>query len=155
MKVKEQAKHAKAQEKIQHPVHAPGENGAVATNDKVPIADVEKIAVPPATGNEDTEEIPIAGRTKMTVPKKANQDSQSDIVLEAKSKEEKEQEESASREQGEERKKAEATTELNAILKRSPGMSSVSVSYPLYSWPKLTASSGHLFQILLSLQQKS
>ncbi|KAJ5517417.1 hypothetical protein N7527_008977 [Penicillium freii] len=115
MKAKEQAKQAKAQEKIQHPVHAPGQNDAAGAgaSDKVPIAEVEKAAVPPATGNEDTEEIPIAGRTKMTVPKKGSQDRPSEVQSEIKSEEEKEREEK-------ERKEAEATTELNAILKRAP-----------------------------------
>ncbi|KAF4770821.1 hypothetical protein HAV15_012744 [Penicillium sp. str.  len=109
MKAKEQAKQAKAQEKIQQPVHAPGQNDAAGAGDRVPIAEVEKAAVPPATENEDTEEIPIAGRTKMTV--------QSDV----KSEEEKEREEKAKREREEkERKEAEAKTELNAILKRAP-----------------------------------
>ncbi|KAJ5772850.1 hypothetical protein N7457_007746 [Penicillium paradoxum] len=121
MKAKEQAKHTKAQEKIQHPVHAPGQNGAAAANEKVPVAEVEKIAVPPATGNEETEEIPIAGRTKMTVPKKVNQDAPSEIAPDTKSEEEKEQEAKAMREREEKgRKEAEATSELNAILKRSP-----------------------------------
>ncbi|KAJ5957820.1 hypothetical protein N7501_012099 [Penicillium viridicatum] len=123
MKAKEQAKQAKAQEKIQHPVHAPGQNDAAGAGagDKVPIAEVEKAAVPPATGNEDTEEIPIAGRTKMTVPKKGSQDRPSEVQSEIKSEEEKEREEKAKREREEkERKEAEATTELNAILKRAP-----------------------------------
>ncbi|OQD63162.1 hypothetical protein PENPOL_c010G01445 [Penicillium polonicum] len=123
MKAKEQAKQAKAQEKIQHPVHAPGHDDAAGAGagDKVPIAEVEKAAVPPATGNEDTEEIPIAGRTKMTVPKKGSQDRPSEVQSEIKSEEEKEREEKAKREREEkERKEAEATTELNAILKRAP-----------------------------------
>ena len=133
MKAKEQAKQAKAQEKIQHPVHAPGHDDAAGAGagDKVPIAEVEKAAVPPATGNEDTEEIPIAGRTKMTVPKKGSQDRPSEVQSEIKSEEEKEREEKAKREREEkakrereekERKEAEATTELNAILKRAPSM---------------------------------
>lgn len=125
MKAKEQAKQAKAQEKIQQPVHAPGQNDAAGAGagDKVPIAEVEKAAVPPATGNEDTEEIPIAGRTKMTVPKKGSQDTPSEVQSEIKSEEEKEREEKAKREREEkERKEAEAKTELNAILKRAPSM---------------------------------
>ncbi|KAJ5129244.1 Glutaredoxin subgroup [Penicillium bovifimosum] len=111
MKAKEQAKNAKSQEKIQKPVPAPGQNGAAVAGDKVPVAEVQKAAIPPATENEDTEEIPIAGRTKMTVPKKVNQPSE--VQKPAKSEEEKEREER-------EQKEAEATTELNAILKRSP-----------------------------------
>ncbi|CAG8885784.1 unnamed protein product [Penicillium egyptiacum] len=117
MKAKEQAKQANAQEKIQHPVHAPGQNGAAGAGvgEKLPIAEVEQAAVPPATENEDTEEVPIAGRTKMTVPKKANQDVPSEVQSEIKSEEEKEREDK-------ERKEAEAKTELNAILKRAPGV---------------------------------
>ena len=89
MKAKEQAKQAKAQEKIQHPVHAPGQNVAAGAGagEKVPVAEVEKAAVPPATDNEDTEEVSIAGRTKMTVPKKANQDTPSEVQSELKSEE--------------------------------------------------------------------
>lgn len=123
MKAKEQAKQAKAQEKIQQPVHAPGQNDAAGAGDRVPIAEVEKAAVPPATENEDTEEIPIAGRTKMTVPKKGSQDTPSEVQSDVKSEEEKEREEKAKREREEkERKEAEAKTELNAILKRAPSM---------------------------------
>ncbi|CAI7582905.1 unnamed protein product [Penicillium glandicola] len=121
MKAKEQAKQAKAQEKIQDAVHAPGQNGAAGTSHNVPVAEVEKPAVPPATGDEDMEEIPIAGRTKMTVPKKVDQDTPSEGQLDIKSEEEKEREEKAKREREEkERKEAEATAELNAILKRAP-----------------------------------
>lgn len=133
MKAKELAKHAKAQEKIQKPVHAPGQNGAGAgaADDKVPVAAVERVAVPLATEKEDTEEISIAGRTKMTVPKKANQDAPSEIQPEAKSEEEKDREEKAMREREEkERKEAEATGELNAILKRSPSMFSSTFLIP-------------------------
>jgi hypothetical protein len=160
MKAKEQAKQAKTQEKIQHPVHAPGQNVAAGAGagEKVPVAEVEKAAVPPATDNEGTEEVSIAGRTKMTVPKKANQDTPSEVQSELKSEEEKEREEKAKREREEkERKEAEATTELNAILKRAPGMSlsilpPFSISCPC---PRLTTPSDRLLQILLSLQQES
>ncbi|KAJ5159181.1 uncharacterized protein N7500_008832 [Penicillium coprophilum] len=122
MKAKELAKQTKAQEKVQDTVHAPGQNGAAgaSTGDKVPVAEVEKAAIPPA-GNDDTEEIPIAGRTKMTVPKKVNQDTLAEIQSEIKSEEEKEREEKATKEREEkERKEAEATTELNTILKGAP-----------------------------------
>ena len=130
MKAKEQAKQAKAQEKVQHPAHAPGQNVAAGAGagEKVPVAEVEKAAVPPAIEDEDTEDVPIAGRTKMTVPKKANQDTSSEVQSEIKSEEEKEREEK-------ERKEAEATTELNAILKRAPGMP-LSIFPPVFhSWP--------------------
>ncbi|KAJ9485124.1 hypothetical protein VN97_g8232 [Penicillium thymicola] len=125
MKAKEEAKQTKAEEKIQHPVHTPGQNGAAGAGagHKVPIAEVEKAAVPPATGNEDMEEIPIAGRTKMIIPKKGSQDTPSEVQSDTKSEEEKEREEKAKREREEkDKKEAEATTELNAILKRAPGM---------------------------------
>jgi hypothetical protein len=126
MKAKEQAKQAKAQEKIQNAMHAPGQNGAAGAGDKAPVVEVEKADVPPGTGNDDTEEIPIAGRTKMTVPKKVNQDMPSEVQTEVKSEEEKERELKAKKEREEkekkEKKEAEATTELNVILKRAPGM---------------------------------
>ncbi|KAJ5583644.1 hypothetical protein N7535_002264 [Penicillium sp. DV-2018c] len=111
MKAKEQAKNAKAQENIPKPVHAPGQNGAAVAGDKAPVAEAQKPAIPPATGDEDTEEIPIAGRTKMTVPKKGNQPAE--VQKAVKSEEEKEREEK-------EQKEADATAELNGILKRSP-----------------------------------
>ena len=56
MKAKEQAKQAKAQEKIQQPVHAPGQNDAAGAGDKVPIAEVEKAAIPPVTAQREREE---------------------------------------------------------------------------------------------------
>ena len=159
MKAKEQAKQAKAQEKIQHPVHAPGQNVAAGAGagEKVPVAEVEKAAIPPATENEDTEEVPIAGRTKMTVPKKVNQDTPSEVQSDIKSEEEKEREEKAKREREEkERKEVEATTELNAILKRAPGTSLFTLPPFSISCPcsRLTTFSDRLLQILLPLQQE-
>jgi hypothetical protein len=127
MKAKEAAKHAKTQEKIQNAMHSPGQDGAAAV--KVPSADAEKPAIPPAGENEDVEEIPIAGRTKMTVPKnKANTDTDTDSPAEVDSSSsiKSEEEEKEERERAEKAKKEhEAKTELNAILKRAPGMSSL------------------------------
>ncbi|KAJ5185976.1 Glutaredoxin subgroup [Penicillium cf. griseofulvum] len=123
MKAKEQAKQAKAQEKIQNAMHAhaPGQNAAAGAGNKAPVVEVEKADVLPGTGNEDTEEIPIAGRTKMTVPKKGNQETPLEVQAEVKSEEEKEREQKAKKEREEkEKKEAEATTELNVILKRAP-----------------------------------
>lgn len=127
MKAKEAAKYAKTREKIQNAMHPPGQDGAAAVT--VPSADAEKPAIPPAVGNEDVEEIPIAGRTKMTVPKnKANTDTDTDSPAEVDSSSsiKSEEEEKEERERAEKAKKEhEAKTELNAILKRAPGMSSL------------------------------
>ncbi|KAJ5350777.1 hypothetical protein N7541_008504 [Penicillium brevicompactum] len=113
MKSKE-ANHAKTQEKIQNAMHAPGNSpgtgaGAGAGSD----AEAQKPAIPKA--NEDTEEIPIAGRTKMTVPKKqdTNVNAKEAQVASEQSEEEKERE-------IKEKKEAEAKSELNDILKRAP-----------------------------------
>lgn len=120
MKSKE-ANHAKTQEKIQSAMHAPG-NSAGAGTGSGDAAEVQKPAIPKA--NEDTEDIPIAGRTKMTVPKKQDTnvkeahgeiDQQSE---EEKQREIKEKKEAEIREKNE----AEAKSELNDILKRAPGM---------------------------------
>ncbi|CAG8381904.1 unnamed protein product [Penicillium salamii] len=121
MKAKE-ANHAKTQEKIQNAMHAPGSSGAgtgagagavagngagAGTND----APAPKVAIPPA--NEETEEIPIAGRTKMTVPKKGTEVKEGQGES-AQSEEDKERE-------IKEQKEADAKSELNDILKRAPG----------------------------------
>jgi glutaredoxin len=114
MKAKE-ASHAKTQEKIQNAMHAQGENPAAGAG-AAPGAEVQKPIVPPAaTVDEDTEEIPIAGRTKMTVPKKGQDTDVQQEVQGEKSEEEKEREEK-------EKKEADAKSELNDILKRAPGM---------------------------------
>lgn len=144
MKAKE-ASHAKTQEKIQNAMHAPGEKpiGAGVGAGDAPSAEAQKAVVPPANVNEDTEEIPIAGRTKMTVPKKGpDMDVQKET--QEKSEEEKEREEK-------EKKEAEAKSELNDILKRAPGMIPSLQSNPIHA----NRSSHCLLQILLSLQQES
>jgi hypothetical protein len=80
--------------------------------------DVEHPAIPPAKPSEEMEEIPIAGRTKMTVPK--NKDVQG----------------SSSDSKPDDREEAtdhlDAKSELNSILKRSPGMLAL-VLFPLHS----------------------
>lgn len=108
MRAKEDAKYAKSQEKIQDAIPRPGANAAVGNVDS---ANVERPAVPPAKeNNEEMEEISIAGRTKMTVPKNKGV------------------QESSSSDSGSEAQKEEvvnhfdAESELNAILKRSPSM---------------------------------
>ncbi|KAJ5855785.1 uncharacterized protein N7529_009729 [Penicillium soppii] len=116
MKAKE-AKTAKIQEKIQNAMHAPGEiPAAVAGTGDALSAEVQKAAVPPANVNEDTEEIPIAGRTKMTVPKKGQD---TDIQKEDKTETSEMSEEDKERAE-KEKKESEANTELNDILKRAP-----------------------------------
>ncbi|CAG8176970.1 unnamed protein product [Penicillium salamii] len=120
MKAKE-ANHAKTQEKIQNAMHAPGGSagtgagaGAVAGNgagDGTHDAPAPKVAIPPA--NEETEDIPIAGRTKMTVPKKGTEVTEGGES--AQSEEDKERE-------IKEQKEADAKSELNDILKRAPSM---------------------------------
>lgn len=88
-------------------------------------ADGRKIAVPPA-GDEETEDISIAGRTKMTVPKQQDTDVKNVLSESApeKSEEEKEREEK-------EKKEVEAKSELNDILKRAPGRFSTTSVYPI------------------------
>lgn len=74
-------------------------------------ADIERPAVPPAKdGTVEMEEIPIAGRTKMTVPK--NKDIQDSASPNAGS-------ESSTEEPVDH---SDAKSELNSILKRSPSM---------------------------------
>lgn len=116
MRAKEAAKHAKPKDKIQDTIVKPG---AGAVGGQVGSADVERPAVPVAKGteskNEEMEEIPIAGRTKMTVPKvKGVQDSS--LYPEASDEKKKGAEEE------ETTKQLDAKSELNSILKRAPGM---------------------------------
>lgn len=146
MHAKEDAKLAKPQEKMQDAIPRQGSvNGAGGRADS---ADIERPAVPPAKDNtEEMEEIPIAGRTKMTVPKnKGVQDSSS-----------------ASNSDAETRKEEpvdhlDAKSELNSILKRSPGMFVVSLwaASQIVDCFETNSSailfSHHLFQVLLSIQ---
>ncbi|KAF3384368.1 Monothiol glutaredoxin-7 [Penicillium rolfsii] len=110
MRAKEEAKHAKSKDTTVHPVAG---------------ADVERPAVPVAnaaeskskSSSEEMEEIPIAGRTKMTVPKvKGVQDSSLKTEASSEKKKEDEQEE----EKKETPEQMDAKSELNSILKRAP-----------------------------------
>ncbi|KAJ5212674.1 uncharacterized protein N7498_004320 [Penicillium cinerascens] len=101
MRAKEDAKHAKPQDKIQDAIPRQGSNAAQADS-----ANYEHPVIPPAKQSEEMEEIPIAGRTKMTVPKNKDvQGSSSD---------------SKPVEQEETTDHLDAKSELNSILKRSP-----------------------------------
>lgn len=117
MRAKEEAKHTKPKDKIQDTIVKPGAGAAGA---QVGSADIERPAVPVAkvseSKNEEMEEIPIAGRTKMTVPKvKGVQDSSLNTGgSEEKKKEEEKEEETP--------EQLDAKSELNSILKRAPGM---------------------------------
>jgi hypothetical protein len=120
MRAKEAAKHTKAKDKIQDTIVKPGA-GAGAVGAQVGSADIERPAVPVAkteSKNEEMEEIPIAGRTKMTVPKaKSVQDSS--LNTEVSDEKKKEKAEAADEESTEQ---LDAKSELNSILKRAPGM---------------------------------
>jgi glutaredoxin len=117
MRAKEEAKHAKPKDTIVKP-------GAGA---QVASADVERPAVPVAkvaedkSKSEETEEISIAGRTKMTVPKvKGEQDSSLNT---GGSDEKKKVEEVREKEEEKETpEQMDAKSELNSILKRAPGI---------------------------------
>ncbi|KAJ5131744.1 hypothetical protein N7448_005902 [Penicillium atrosanguineum] len=107
MRAKEDAKHAKPQDKIQDAIPRQGSNAAAhvdGANDEHPVIPP---ANPPAKQSEEMEEIPIAGRTKMTIPK--NKDAQDSSWSDLKPEE---QEETTDH--------LEAKSELNSILKQSP-----------------------------------
>lgn len=78
----------------------------------------EKPAVPVANVGDDMEEISIAGRTKMTVPKKVSQDALSTEQGSGSASDS----ESDIKKPEEEEPKLDPKTELNAILKRAPSM---------------------------------
>lgn len=120
MKAKEAARHSATKEKIQEAMARPQAGGY-----SDPYAKVEKPVIPSKEKEsdkemEELEEISIAGRTKMTVPKKGSQDSLVDPALDPSSFSEstEEQKEAAARKVRE----AEAKAELNVILKKAPGM---------------------------------
>lgn len=108
MRAKENAKLAKPEEKMQDAI--PRQGSLNAANGPADGANIERPAVPPAKDNtEEMEEIPIAGRTKMTVPKNKDiQDSSSDSGSDTTKKEPADH--------------LDAKSELDSILKRSPGM---------------------------------
>lgn len=122
MRAKEEAKHTNPKDKIQDTTVKPG---AGAGGAQVGSADVERPAVPLAKGtenkNEEMEEIPIAGRTKMTVPKaKGVQDSSLNTGASDEDKKVEDEKESA--------EQLDAKSELNSILKRAPGMIALSTT---------------------------
>jgi hypothetical protein len=145
MRAKEDAKNAKPQQPIVRP-------GANADAD----ADTERPAVPVAKGKSggsssseegEMEEIPIAGRTKMTVPKMKDQGVVQGAV------------QGGAQAETEEAvvDHTEAKSELNDILKRSPSMLFPAGFHGPLRVGRLTSSllsSNHLFEIVLSLQQK-
>ena len=164
MRAKEAAKHTKAKDKFQDTVVKPGA-GAGAVGAQVGSADIERPAVPVAKGTESEsegmEEIPIAGRTKMTVPKaKSVQDSSSNTEVSEEKKKEK-----AKAADEESTEPLDAKSELNLILKRAPGMICAIVPrlrLVRYETREETrtnnpwcSSSHHLLQILLPVQQES
>ncbi|KAJ5660155.1 hypothetical protein N7507_006606 [Penicillium longicatenatum] len=105
MRAKENAKHEKAQDAVTKPAVAQAESA-------------EKPAVPVANVGDDMEEISIAGRTKMTVPKKVSQDSLS--TEQGSGSGSASDSESDIKKTEEEEPKLDAKTELNDILKRAP-----------------------------------
>lgn len=114
MKAKEDAKHAKTKEKIQDAMAHPGVNGGAVPADK---ADIQRPAVPVAKEKEkvEMEEISIAGRTKMTVPKSKDQEDKSLQDSPSNPASETPKEEAVDHQ--------DAKSELNAILKKSPSTS--------------------------------
>ena len=131
MRAKEDAKNAKVQQPIVRPGESPNGYGQVqgsSGSGSGSGSDVERPAVPAAKGKvndgaigngrvnengmEEMEEISIAGRTKMTVPKK-----DSSIQVQGS-----ERVDSKEKEKEEMVDHTEAKSELNYILKRAPGM---------------------------------
>lgn len=108
MRANELAKLAKPEQKMQDAI--PRQGSLNTANGPADGASMERPVVPPAKDKtEEMEEIPIAGRTKMTVPKvKDVQDASSDSGSDGP------KEEPADR--------LDAKSELDSILKRSPGM---------------------------------
>lgn len=109
MRAKENAKHEKAQDAATKPAVAQAESA-------------EKPAVPVANVGDDMEEISIAGRTKMTVPKKVSQDALSTEQGSGSGSGSASDSESDTKKPEEEEPKLDPKTELNDILKRAPSM---------------------------------
>ncbi|EAW22959.1 glutaredoxin [Aspergillus fischeri NRRL 181] len=97
-----EAKEAASKQNVQPQKPAPPKPVEENAKPVVQEADGVKAAIPKGA-SEEMEEIPIAGRTKMTVPKNRNQDSPKQEPAPASSEDD-----------------PEAKNELNAILKRSP-----------------------------------
>lgn len=104
MRAKEDAKNKPLQ-----PIVRPGE-GSDVERPAVPVAKGKDAGVGAGAGAQEMEEIPIAGRTKMTVPK--YKDGAQVVVPQ----------ESSSEKAEVVVDHTEAKSELNDILKRSPGM---------------------------------
>ena len=107
MQAKEEAKHAKTKEKIQEVMARPAVEVSSEFNKERP-------AVPAAKEKhmEQVQEVPIAGRTKMTISKNNGEQE----VVNSHTDDSGVKQELATAQQ-------EAKIELNAILKRSPSMS--------------------------------
>lgn len=91
----------------------------------IPKAQPEVQEQPKAPEDQDTEEIPIAGRTKMTVPKGKDQDNgragaEAEAEAENIPTKDKEDEQEKKKQQELEDEQAKVKAELNGILKRSP-----------------------------------
>lgn len=109
MRAKEDAKLEKSEEKMRDAI--PRQGSANVAGGHADSADVERPAVPPAkASSEEMEEIPIAGRTKMTVPKNKDKGVQDSSSSGSDSEPAKEQPVDH----------LDAESELNSILKRSP-----------------------------------
>ncbi|KAF7180207.1 hypothetical protein CNMCM7691_009374 [Aspergillus felis] len=97
-----EAKEAASKQNVQPQKPAPSKPVEENAKPVVEEADRVKVAIPKGA-SEEMEEIPIAGRTKMTVPKNKNQDPPKQEPAPASSEDD-----------------SEVKNELNAILKRSP-----------------------------------
>ncbi|PWY83312.1 glutaredoxin [Aspergillus sclerotioniger CBS 115572] len=107
MEARKQAKEAGTPANIPAPKEQTIQNPIKEEMKPVGNNDREEPAIPKANGAEEMEEIPIAGRTKMTIPKNRN-----DL--------EKENSEQAHAQEPERDDHAAAVAELNGILKRAP-----------------------------------
>ncbi|KAJ5684780.1 uncharacterized protein N7477_001125 [Penicillium maclennaniae] len=149
MRAKEDAKHSKSQDKIQDAIPRQGSNTAMHVQDAGVEHPVISPAIPAAMQSEEMEEIPIAGRTKMTIPKV--KDAQDSSLSDSMSNSEPER-------QGDTTDHLEAKSELNSILKQSPGMlvfCSSRRKLRTIEANECAHTSDHLLQILLPLQQES
>ncbi|PWY81795.1 glutaredoxin [Aspergillus heteromorphus CBS 117.55] len=108
MEARKQAKEAESAANIPIQKERPSWNGAKEEVKAVSDNDREAPAIPKANVADDVEEIPIAGRTKITVPKNRNDpEKEKPVQVQAP-------------EQPEADNHANAVAELNGILKRAP-----------------------------------
>ncbi|KAJ5939444.1 hypothetical protein N7466_002578 [Penicillium verhagenii] len=112
MRAKEDAKHEKIQDSVAKPVIEPAGGAASAEKPAIPVANVN--------GDVEMEEISIAGRTKMTVPKKGPQDALLSEQGSGSGSASNSEADTKKADEEEEEPKLDAKTELNAILKRAP-----------------------------------